>query len=101
MPERIEPPATLDGLAIRQPPVDWDGLCRCEWFSHGCDLRHGHEGPCVCECAYSEDEQLEPYDLGHEFNAGRAPFYGPDTEFRGRDAEHGRRRLAEWLEAEQ
>lgn len=52
--------------------------CRVYWGSHGCDRPRGHDGPHLClKCRY-------PDEIGW---TGAPPYYGPDTEFYGEDAE--------------
>lgn len=60
-------------------PVIGYETCRVYWGTHGCELPRGHDGTCVCDCAFEPDEP------GVE-NVGAAPYYGPDTWFYGEDA---------------
>lgn len=57
--------------------------CRVYWGSHGCDLSRGHEGPHVCETCW------DPSDS--EGYVGRPPYYGPETQFYGEDADAANR----------
>lgn len=65
--------------------------CRVYWGSHGCWLERGHDGEHLCPCTFDEDGKLLPHmddpaadpDSG---NVGRAPYYGPGTNFYGEDA---------------
>lgn len=54
--------------------------CRVYWGSHGCDLWRGHVGPHICLTCWDEDGDNEGY-------VGSWPYYGPDTNFYGEDAE--------------
>jgi len=58
------------------------GKCRVYWGTHGCQLPRAHDTerePHLCSCA---DDPEEPGVT----NAGRPPYYGPDTWFYGEDA---------------
>ncbi len=57
--------------------------CRVYWGSHGCQLNRGHDGVCVCDdsCRPDADEIADGM-----IDAGRPPYYGPDTVFYGEDA---------------
>lgn len=66
--------------------------CRTYWGSHGCRLERGHDGEHLCDCTFNEDGSLKPHMDSPEGiaddngNVGRAPYYGPDTNFYGEDA---------------
>lgn len=66
-------------------------FCRTYWGSHGCTLPRGHDGPCICSCAFDDEGEFDPktreyYDDPGVFNVGLPPYYGPDTHFYGEDA---------------
>lgn len=50
--------------------------CETYWGSHGCCLNKDHREPCRCIC-----------DLREAGNVGGPPYYGPETQFYGRDAD--------------
>jgi len=56
--------------------------CRVYWGSHGCDFERGHENPHACDCC--ECERHPDPDSGC---VALPPYYGPDTNFYGEDAE--------------
>jgi hypothetical protein len=61
------------------------------WGSHGCHLPYGHTGPHLCHCAkpnwhaYLPEGYYNPDT--HAWNVGAPPYYGPETNFYGEDAE--------------
>lgn len=69
--------------------------CRVYWGSHGCDLERGHAGEHICGCSVEEGvdggallPHMDDADAAEDSgNVGRAPYYGPDTNFYGEDAE--------------
>lgn len=62
--------------------------CRVYWGSHGCYRERGHEGEHRCSCAFDENGILLPHmdEDAEAGNVGRAPYYGPETNFYGEDA---------------
>jgi len=62
--------------------------CQVYWGSHGCRLVVGHQlvegghASHVCWCCRCADHENDP----DEGCVGQFPYYGPDTEFYGRDA---------------
>jgi hypothetical protein len=64
-----------------------DEGCRVYWGSHGCRLQRGHAGHHECECARDQDGNLEPKFVDGAHNVGAYPWYGPDTNFYGEDAQ--------------
>lgn len=66
------------------------GTCRTYWGTHGCELPRGHEGEHLCSCAFDDDGNLLPHmDDADNGNVGRAPYYGPETNFFGEDTPNG------------
>lgn len=67
-------------------------VCRVYWGSHGCCLPRGHEGEHLCTCTFEGDDPANGALLPHmddddtNGNVGRAPYYGPSTNFYGEDA---------------
>jgi hypothetical protein len=48
----------------------------------------GHDGAHECECAFDEGGNRYPrIEADGVLNIGAPPYYGPDTEFYGEDAE--------------
>lgn len=64
--------------------------CRVYWGSHGCMLERGHDGDCICRCAFDDagNELPNRNTPGNEDNGnvGNAPYYGDITTFYGEDA---------------
>lgn len=71
--------------------------CHICWGSHACCLERGHAGEHICDCSV-EDGILLPHmddsdsvpsaediEMGYDTsgNVGRAPYYGPNTNFYG------------------
>ncbi|MCW2767653.1 MAG: hypothetical protein JWO11_3612 [Nocardioides sp.] len=56
--------------------------CDVCWGSHGCGLIRGHPGMCMCNCAWDGSPRFAP---GPPLPAV-PPYYGPDTQFSGKDA---------------
>lgn len=62
--------------------------CRVYWGSHGCYLPRGHDGPHLCECAFSGNAGNDPRgdNIEAALNVGAPPYYGAGTNFYGEDA---------------
>lgn len=65
-------------------PPRADPPCRVYWGTHGCELQRGHEGQHDCGCCDCPDHDADHEDTGC---VGKAPYYGPHTNFYGEDAE--------------
>jgi len=68
-----------------------DTRCDVNWGSHACQFPRGHEGAhecSCCECPDHEATQGVAYDEDGEYVCvAKPPYYGPDTQFHGKDAE--------------
>lgn len=60
------------------------GLCAVFWGSHGCEKSRGHRWGHRCSCCHCG--WFHGLLHRHRGCVGRAPYYGPDTTFYGRDA---------------
>lgn len=76
-----------DRLTYRKVEPRADGNHEVYWGTHGCQFTEPHDGPCDCGCCECGDK--------HPWGGcvGKFPYYGPETNFSGADAEWARTRF--------
>jgi hypothetical protein len=81
VPERVEVTYTLVSPE-RAELAHTDRHCRVYWGSHGCQHARGHDGPHECDCCVCDGAHTNTNGC-----VAGPPYYGPDTNFYGEDAE--------------